>query len=156
LPREGERIFDPGVQQLSAGGQREGKSRQLPRLQTRQGRDAQEETSRTPKTTSGRVFSFNPIKPNLSFAAALRGQAEIQPQQGAAANYTSTSGTKANEQATGQSVQAPNVQSDSLDMIRAFSVVEQIMAELKVAASEEDKFVALAKIVFKFMKENGK
>jgi hypothetical protein len=33
----------------------------------------------TPKTTSGRVFSSNPVKPNLSFAAALRGQAEIQP-----------------------------------------------------------------------------
>jgi hypothetical protein len=59
----------------------------------------------TPKTTSGRVFS-NPVKPNLSFAAALRCQAEIQPQQEAAAISTSASGTKANEQATGQSVQA--------------------------------------------------
>jgi hypothetical protein len=34
--------------------------------------------------------------------------------------------------------------------------VEQIMAELKGAASEEDKFLALAKIVFKLMKDNGK
>jgi hypothetical protein len=41
-------------------------------------------------------------------------------------------------------------------MFRVFSVVEQIMAELKGAASEEAKFVALAKIVFKLMKENGK
>jgi hypothetical protein len=79
-----------------------------------------------------------------------------EPQQEAVANYSSTSGTKANGQATGQSVQAPNVNSESLDMIRAFSVVEQIMAELKGAASEEAKFVALTKIVFKFMKENGK
>jgi hypothetical protein len=28
----------------------------------------------TPKTSSGRVFSSNPVKPHLSFAAALRGQ----------------------------------------------------------------------------------
>jgi hypothetical protein len=89
----------------------------------------------TPKTTSGRVFSSNSIKPHLSFAAVLRGQAENPPQQEEAANSTSTSGTKAKEQATGQSVQAPNVKIDSLDMFRAFSVVEQIMAELKGAAS---------------------
>jgi hypothetical protein len=94
----------------------------------------------TPKTTSGRVFNSNPFKPNLSFAAALRGQAEIQPQQEAAAISTSASGTKANEQATGQSVQAQVVNSDSLEMFRALSVVQQIMAELKGSASEEDKF----------------
>jgi hypothetical protein len=41
-------------------------------------------------------------------------------------------------------------------MVRAFSVAEQIMAELEDAASEEDRFVALAKIVFKLMKDNGK
>jgi hypothetical protein len=50
----------------------------------------------TPKTTSGRVFSSNPVKPNLSFAAALRGHAEIQSQQEAAEIATSTSETKAN------------------------------------------------------------
>jgi hypothetical protein len=36
------------------------------------------------------------------------------------------------------------------------TVVEQIMAELKSAASEEDKFLALIKIVFKLMKDNVK
>jgi hypothetical protein len=41
-------------------------------------------------------------------------------------------------------------------MFRALSVVQQIMAELKGTASEEAKFVALANIVFKLMKENGK
>jgi hypothetical protein len=35
----------------------------------------------TPKTTTGRRFSSNPVKPHLSFAAALRGQAPSQPQQ---------------------------------------------------------------------------
>jgi hypothetical protein len=63
----------------------------------------------TLKTTSGRVFSSHPLKPNLSFAAALRGQAEIQPKQEAAAKSNSTSETKANGQTTGQLVQARNV-----------------------------------------------
>jgi hypothetical protein len=41
-------------------------------------------------------------------------------------------------------------------MFRALNVVEQTMAEFKGAASEEAKFLAIAKIVFKLMKENGK
>jgi hypothetical protein len=60
----------------------------------------------TPKTTADRVFSFNPVKTNLSFSVALRGQAETQPQQEAAANSTSRSVPKVEEQATGQAVQA--------------------------------------------------
>jgi hypothetical protein len=35
------------------------------------------------------------------------------------------------------------------------TVVEQSIAELKGAESEEDKFLALAKIVFNLMKDNG-
>jgi hypothetical protein len=57
---------------------------------------------------------------------------------------------------TGQSVQAPLVNSDPQATVRALTVVEQIMAELKGAVSEEAKFVAIAKLVFKLMKENGK
>jgi hypothetical protein len=102
------------------------------------------------------VLSFNPVKPHLFFAAALRGQADAQPQQEVVASSTSTSGIKTKEHVTCQSVQAPNVNSDPLDMFRAFTVVEQIMVELKGAISEEAKFVALAKIVFKLMKENSK
>jgi hypothetical protein len=101
----------------------------------------------TPKTTSGRLFSSNHVIPHLSFSAALRGQAEITPQQEAAANSTSKSGTKGKEQATGQSVQAPNMNNESQDMFRAFSVVEQSMSGLKDAAAEEAKFVALARIL---------
>jgi hypothetical protein len=110
----------------------------------------------TPKTTSGRVFPSNPVKPHLSFAAALRGQADHQPHQEVAANTSNTETTKPKEQKTGKSVQAPPVNSDPLDMFRALTVVEQIMAELKGAASEEFKFLAIAKIVFKLMKENDK
>jgi hypothetical protein len=41
-------------------------------------------------------------------------------------------------------------------MHRAITVAQQIMAELKDAASEEAKFLGIAKIVFNFMKDNGK
>jgi hypothetical protein len=54
------------------------------------------------------------------------------------------------------SVQAPSVKCDTLEMFRALSVVQQIMAELKGAASEEDTFLSVAKIVFTLMKQNGK
>jgi hypothetical protein len=61
--------------------------------------------------------------------------------------------TQRRRQETGQSVQAPNESSDSQEeMFRACAVAGQIMAELKDAESEE----ALARIVFKLMKDNGK
>jgi hypothetical protein len=109
----------------------------------------------TPKSTSGKVFSSNIVKPHLSFAEALRGQAKQQPHQEVAVNTTTTT-TK--DQTAGQSVQvqAPTVSSDPTDMYRAIIVAQQIMAELKDAASEEAKFLGIAKIVFKFMKDNGK
>jgi hypothetical protein len=110
----------------------------------------------TPKTMAGRAFSSNPVNTNLSLTAAHSGQAETQQQKEATANSTSTSGTKVKEQATDQSIQAPNINSDSLDIYRAFSVVQEIMAELKSAAFEEAKFIALATFVSTFMEENRK
>jgi hypothetical protein len=111
----------------------------------------------TPKPTAGRIFSSNPVKPHLLFAAALRGHGS-QPlhEEAPASSNSEPAATNPTVQKIGQSVQALTVNNDSLDMFRAFSVVEQIMKELKDAASEEDKFVALAKIVFKLMKDNGK
>jgi hypothetical protein len=111
----------------------------------------------TPKPTAGRVFSANPVKPYLSFAAALRGQRNQSPHEEApAASNSEPTTTKNNVQNAGQSVQASNVNSDSLEMFRALSVVHQIMAESKGAASEEDRFLSIAKIVFSLMKQNGK
>jgi hypothetical protein len=111
----------------------------------------------TPKPTAGRVFSSNQVKPRLSFAAALRGQGRQPLQEEAPATSNSEpAATNHTLQKTGQSVQGPTVNNDSLYMVRAFSVVKQIMAERKDAASEEDKFVALPKIVFKLMQDNGK
>jgi hypothetical protein len=111
----------------------------------------------TPKPTAGRVFSSKPVKPHLWFAQALRGQGSqpLNEEAPASSNYEPAA-IKVNVQKTGQPVQAPTVNSDPLEMIRALSVVQQIMAELKGAASEEDKFLSVAKIVFKLMKQNGK
>jgi hypothetical protein len=73
-----------------------------------------------------------------------------------AAKNSEPATTKPNVQETGQSVQAPNVNSDTLEMFRALSVAQQIMAELKGSASEEDRFVSIAKIIFNLMKQNVK
>jgi uncharacterized MAPEG superfamily protein len=111
----------------------------------------------TPKPTAGRLFSANPVKPHLSFAAALRGLGNQRPHEEApAASNSEPTATKTNVQNTGQSVQAPNVNSDSLEMFRTLFVVQQIMAELKGTASEEDKVLSVAKIVFNLMKQNVK
>jgi hypothetical protein len=101
----------------------------------------------TPKPTSGRVLSSNPVSSHLSFAAALRGQGNQQLQEEAPANISNPEATttKTNVQKTGQSVQAPLVNSETLDMVRALTVVEQIMSDLKGAAFDEAKFFAHSK-----------
>jgi hypothetical protein len=59
-------------------------------------------------------------------------------------------------QETGQSVQAPNVSGLPLDnMVRVVSAVQQIMTEVSGAVSEEAKILAITRIVFNLMKENG-
>jgi hypothetical protein len=102
------------------------------------------------------VFSSNLVTPHLSFSAALRGQAPSQPQQEVAAGIFNTAPTPTKEQTAGQSFQAQTVSSDPTATFRACAAAGQIMAELKDAAPEEDKFLAIAKIVFNFMKGNGK
>jgi hypothetical protein len=61
-----------------------------------------------------------------------------------------------NQQTTGQSVPAPNVNSLPLDnMLRVVTVVQQIMTGCNGAVSEEDKIVDITKIVLNLMKQNG-
>jgi hypothetical protein len=56
-----------------------------------------------------------------------------------------------------KSVPAPSVNSEPLDnMFRVVTVVQQIMAELNGAVSEEAKILAFTKTVFNLMKEDGK
>jgi hypothetical protein len=93
--------------------------------------------------------------PGKSFAAVLRGnplpqQPQIEPAEMTAPPITSKA------QVTGQSVQASSATTSSLDdMFKVAAIVHQIMAELNRAVSEENKIVAITKIVLNLMKQNG-
>jgi hypothetical protein len=59
------------------------------------------------------------------------------------------------QQATGQSVGAPNVNSLPLgNMLRIGTVVQRFMAEFNCAVSEEEKMVAIIKIVLNLTKQS--
>jgi hypothetical protein len=60
------------------------------------------------------------------------------------------------QQATDQSVGAPNVNSWPLDnsMMRIVTVVQQLMTEFSGAVTEEKKIVVITKIVLNLMKQN--
>jgi hypothetical protein len=75
-------------------------------------------SKKTPKTTTGRVFSSTLATPGVSFAAALRGgrqqnQQPPAPQAPAAAEKPSSPAAEP-QQPTGQSVRARNVNSEPL------------------------------------------
>jgi hypothetical protein len=60
------------------------------------------------------------------------------------------------QQKAGQSVRARTVNSQPLDnMWRVVTVVQQIMTEFNGAVSEEDKIVAITKIVLNLVNQNG-
>jgi hypothetical protein len=60
------------------------------------------------------------------------------------------------EQETGQSVRAPIVNTQPLDItLRVVTVVQQIMTDFNGAVSEEDKIVAITKIVLNNKTQNG-
>jgi hypothetical protein len=59
------------------------------------------------------------------------------------------------QQERGQLVQAQHVNSQPIDnMLRVVNVVKQIMTESSGAVSEEDKILAVNKIVLNLMKQN--
>jgi hypothetical protein len=123
-------------------------------------RPAEGDPKKAEKKTTGRVFSSSYTTPGLSFAAALSKQPEksqqTQTYQIAVPTETTVVQRKVSatsqQKDTGQSIQAPNVNSDPLAMVRALTVVEQIMSGLKDDVSKEAKFVAIAEFVFKLMK----
>jgi hypothetical protein len=112
------------------------------------------------------VLSSRLTNLGVSFAEALRANKQQQqtshhvPQ--AANSRVAEMGTPApvmeNQQhkESGQSAQASNVSSASLNnMFRVASVVQQIMTGLSDAVSEEEKIVAITKIVLQLMNSNG-
>jgi hypothetical protein len=101
------------------------------------------------------VFSSTFIKPQLPFA--LRGEADqVHQEVAASTREPELPKTKSKQQEPGQSVPAPTVNSDTLNMLRALTVLQQIMTELKAAVSEEAMIFAITKIVINLMKQNGK
>jgi hypothetical protein len=111
-------------------------------------------------------FSTNLATPGLSFAAALRGS--IEQQQRSQTHHVAVTDPATVEkrvpeplrqheqQATGQSVGAPNVNSSPLDnMLRIVTVVQQFVTEFKGSVSEEEKTVITTKLFLNLMKENN-
>jgi hypothetical protein len=109
------------------------------------------------------VFS-NLTTLGVSFAAALRGSTAQQQQPQARQVPVADPSTEVKvstpasgqQQNVGQSVRAPTVSSQPLDnMLRVVTVVQQIMTEFNGAVSEEDKIVAITKILLNLMKQDG-
>jgi hypothetical protein len=111
------------------------------------------------------VFSSNITTPGVSFAAALRGgtaQQQQDPQARQLPVADPVTGTQSRkpapgqQQTAGQSVRPQNVNSQPLDnTLRVVTVVQQIMTEFNGAVSEEEKIMAISKIVLNPMKHNG-
>jgi hypothetical protein len=124
-------------------------------------------SQRTPRTTTGRVFSSSLTTPGVSFVAALRGKTEEQQQP--QIHKVDVAGADTMEprvpaplpqheqETTGQSVGAPNVNSLPLDqMLRAVvTVVQHFIVEFNGAVLEEAKIVVITKIVLNLMEQNG-
>jgi hypothetical protein len=59
-------------------------------------------------------------------------------------------------QMSGQSVRAPSVNNQPIvDMLTVVTIVQQIMTEFRGAVSEQDKLLAITKIVINLMNQNG-
>jgi hypothetical protein len=120
-------------------------------------------SQKTPRTTTGRLFSYNTITPGVSFAAALRGGSAQKEQPQATKLPVVTPPTEAGsklspgrQQKSGQSVRAPSVNKQpNDDMLTAVTIVQQIMTEFRGTVSDEDKILAITKIVFNLMNQNG-
>jgi hypothetical protein len=118
-------------------------------------------SQRTPRTTTGRVFSSNLTTPGMSFSAALRGKTEDlqQPRTHQMAGPDTmeprvpAASPQHEQQIASQSVRAPNINSLSLDKTLkvAVTVVQQILTESNVTVLEEAKIMAITKIVLNLM-----
>jgi hypothetical protein len=119
---------------------------------------------RAPKPTTGWVFSSNIVNPGVSFAATLRGGASQEqrpltrqlPVAVPPAARKSSVLAPVQGQEAGQSVQAPNVSSHPSDnMLKVVTVVQQIMTKVSGALSQQEKIMAITKIVFNLMNQDG-
>jgi hypothetical protein len=118
---------------------------------------------RTPKPSTGRVFSSKYTTSSMSFAEALQSKADqtqqSHPSQAAAAATVTVDQprvqTSSKWQQAGQTAPAQIVNSSPLDnMVRVVAVVQQFMTEYNGALSKEAKIQAISKIVLTLLKEN--
>jgi hypothetical protein len=103
------------------------------------------------------VISSNTIAPGVSFAAALRrGAAQQQrPQATPPTVVEPTPPAPGHKEISGQSVRPRTVNSQTFDnTLKVVTVVQQIMTEFNGALSEEEKIMAITKIVLNLMKSN--
>jgi hypothetical protein len=104
---------------------------------------------RPSKPNTGRASSSNYITPGMSFTGALHSKTEESQQRHPSQATEKVPATvdqprlQTKRQETGQSVPALTVNSDPVDMFRAETVVQQIMAGLKGAVSEEVKILTI-------------
>jgi hypothetical protein len=112
-------------------------------------------SQRTPRTTTGRVFSSNLITPGVSFAAALRGRTEEQQQPQthevavvgpATVERRFLAALPQHEQQTrGRSVRPPNIKSLPLGRMLKIvvTVAQQIMTAFNDAVLQKTRIVAI-------------
>jgi hypothetical protein len=116
---------------------------------------------KAPKTTMGRVFSFIQITPGLFFMVVLHSDSQQQQQPQLPSVEQACPATmgemRHSQQVPSQSVQVPNANSSSVnDIFKVVTtIVEQIIRELSGAKSEEDRTMAITKILLKLMKQNS-
>jgi hypothetical protein len=106
----------------------------------------------------GRVFSFSQTTPRLSFMAVLHSDSQQQPQPPSAeqACPATLGDMRHNQQhVPSQSVHAPNANSLSVnDIFKVVATIfQQIIRELNGAKSEEDRIMAITKILLKLVKQ---
>jgi hypothetical protein len=115
----------------------------------------------TPRTTTGRVFSSNIITPGVPFAAALRGDTtqHVHPQAWHLPVATPSrrcgiepvgSWTKVRSVRLGCNCKQPT----SGQYVESSNCSTANMTEFNSAVSEEEKIVAITKIVLNLMKQN--
>jgi hypothetical protein len=139
-PRKGTHL-PPEHAQLPIGGRGKPPSRQLSGLQTREGGDSEKEVAEDIQGYNGRVFSTNLSTPGMFFAEALRSRTEKHQQPSTHQVAVAGPATmelrvpvalpKYEQQTTGQSVLALNVNSLQLDksLKVVVTAVQQIMKE---------------------------
>jgi hypothetical protein len=164
MPRETERTIDTHMLQLHAEGRRYSPPINIQRLQSSEGRDAEEVTENLHQWFKRKVLLLEVRQPRCPLrrcaerqyaAAALCPTRTTTTDSGLEDDdLASRAATAAYREATRTVSPSPQVNSSSLaDMLKVATVVQQIMTEINGAVSELEKR-GQHKIVLKLMKQS--